>query len=69
VKYKILLILLVVTSIGWAHQAYQAKSYTFQRFEHVIDVNLDENNTLSVNVDAVEIGTRTDFCTALGMNH
>lgn len=64
-KYKVLLILLVVTSVGWAHQVYQPKSYTFHRFEHVIDVTLDENNTLSVDVDTVEIGTRTNFCTAL----
>ena len=62
-KYLIL-ILLLICGIVFAHnQSYQGKSYTFHRDGHVIDVNLDQNNLLTVVMDTVEIGTRTNFCT------
>jgi hypothetical protein len=62
-KYTVL-IALVICGIAFAHnQTYQGKSYTFHREGHVIDVELDHGNTLRVNMDTVEIGTRTNFCT------
>ena len=57
---------LLVWGIVFAHnQTYQGKSYTFHREGHVIDVELDHGNTLKVNMDTVEIGTRTNFCTPI----
>ena len=64
-KYLIL-ILLLVWGIAVAHnQSYQGKSYTFHRENHVIDVEIDHSNTLRVNMDTVEIGTRANFCTPI----
>ena len=65
---KLLLIILASMVVGaaFAHnQTYQGKSYTFHRDGHVIDVELDHGNTLKVNMDTVEIGTRTNFCTPI----
>ena len=63
-KKLLLVVLLAVTALAVAHnQTYQGKSYTFHRFEHVIDVELVHGNTLKVDMDTVEIGTRANFCT------
>ena len=64
---KVLIIILIFLFYGlaYAHGAYQGKSFTFHRQGHVIDVNLDQGNTLAVVMDTVEIGTRTNFCTPL----
>ena len=62
-KYLIL-ILLLIYGLAFAHgQMYQGKSFTFHREGHVIDVEIDHGNTLRVNMDTVEIGTRSNFCT------
>ena len=65
---KILLIaLLVLAGAVWAHnQAYQGKAFTFHspQQDHVIDVMLEgHNNELTVTLDNVAIGKRTNFCT------
>ena len=63
---KYVIIVLVISGIAFAHsQMYQGKSYTFHRDGHVIDIELDHSNTLKVNMDTVEIGTRTNFCTTI----
>jgi hypothetical protein len=63
---KLLVILLLIAGVLYAHdQTYQGKSYTFHRDGHVIDVELDHGNTLSVKLDNVETGTRTNFCTPI----
>ena len=62
-KLWMLLVMLTIWGVAFAHGTYQGKSYTFHREGHVIDVNLDQNNLLTVVMDTVEIGTRTNFCT------
>jgi hypothetical protein len=72
-KYIVLiLVMLMVVGLLYAHnQQYQGKSFTFYAPDqtHKIDVELEgHNNELSVKLDNVEIGTRTNFCTLL-QNH
>ena len=66
-KKIILLVLLTVTALAVAHnQAYQGKAFTFHspQQDHVIDVMLEgHSNELSVSLDNVTIGKRTNFCT------
>ena len=68
-KLLIVIITIFTCSLLYAHVIFQSKSYTFHRFEHVIDVELDQNNTLVVIMDTVEIGTRTNFCTPIKQTH
>ena len=65
---KLFLVILISMAAGvlFAHnETYQSKSYTFHREGHVIDVEIDHDNMLRVNMDTVEIGTRTNFCTPI----
>jgi hypothetical protein len=68
-KYWLLIVLLAVYGLVYAHnQAYQGKAFTFYAPDqsHKIDVMLEgHNNKLSVSLDNVEIGTRTNFCTPI----
>lgn len=60
-------IVVLLCGIAYAHgQQYLGKAFTFHAPDqsHVIDVMLEgHNNELSVKLDNVEIGTRTNFCT------
>jgi len=64
---KIFIVLLLVCVAAYAHnQQYQGKAYTFHspQQDHIIDVMLEgHNNELTVTLDTVVIGTRTNFCT------
>jgi hypothetical protein len=63
VSVLLIILLVTVTVLAVAHnQTVQQKSYEFHREGHVIDVNLDHGNTLTVAMDNVEIGTRNNFC-------
>lgn len=66
-KRLLFIALLITAGVLYAHnQAYQGKAFTFYAPDqsHKIDVMLEgHNNELSVSLDNVEIGTRTNFCT------
>lgn len=63
-KRLLIVLLLAFAALAvMAHdQTVQQKFYEFHRDGHVIDVELDHGNTLSVKLDGIDTGTRTNFC-------
>lgn len=64
-KLWLLVLLLLVYGLAYAHGTYQGKAYTFHGDGHTIDVQLDQNNVLSVSLDTRTLGTRDNFCTPI----
>ena len=62
-KILIILLLVAVYSLAYAHGTYQSKSFEFHREGHIVDVRIEGNNELHVFMDTVAIGSRTNFCT------
>lgn len=65
----IILAVLFVYSLAYAHGVYQAKAFTFTAGppgSHTVDVIIDQHNTLEVFIDNKSMGTRNNFCTAIG---
>jgi hypothetical protein len=61
-KLLLAVLLVCVYGMAYAHALYQSKSFTFHRDGDIVDVMLDQNNTLHVHVNTIAVGTRTNFC-------
>ena len=49
----------------FAHDTYMGKSYEFRGEGHLIEVRLEQTNTVTVFLDNISLGTRNDFCKPL----
>ena len=61
-KLIVLTLVLLVCGVAFAHVTYIGKSHELRRAGHLIEVRLDQNNSVTVFMDNVAIGARTNFC-------
>ena len=61
---KLLLVLLIVSGVVYAHGTIlvQSKSFEFYDKAGIVSIDITEDNTLRVRLNTFELGARENFC-------